>query len=590
MANTLPFFNWSLKKARESEPDNFTRARINIAVTMLLFALAKAVLVIILAAANEQWRQVARAAISFLVFSAFMKILLYQPSRLQLLAHIMVLSTIGIVYSSIFVYSHSVNLLTAQFIFTIILASFYIIGNTAGIIYSTVSTLPVIVIYALKGNAIYLTEATQELASPGFEIMVALNFATMIIAHYLFLKAFNNNIEEKEALNQQLQLSVTEANKLAEARANFLSTMSHELRTPLNSVIGISELLIKENPAERQKENLNILHFSAMDLLNLINNVLDFNKLDAEKVTLEKVNFGLAAFMQNICSVLNVKARDKGLSLVLELDEGLKNMHVLSDPVRLSQVMYNLIGNAIKFTEKGTVGVKLSLANKSENYADVLFSVSDTGIGISPDKHDEIFEMFTQAESHTVRKHGGTGLGLPIVRQTLQLFDSSIQLESKPGTGSTFFFTISFELGAEVRQAATESSGQNFSDLKILIAEDNYVNKVILEKQLAVLNVKPEIVDDGKKAFEAVSAAKYDAVFLDLHMPGLTGYETIRKIRTLPDEDRAKTYVIAFTASVAEGEKIVDSGFDDFLFKPVKLDELRAKLEKISQRGKAEIS
>ncbi len=584
MEKQLPFFNWSLRKALDTEPDSFGKARISIICTVLLFSVLKATIAVGFAMANDQWRQELRAIIALSIYFVLTKVLLYKPSTLKFLAHFMLFSGVLIIWSNIFIYTHKVNLPTLQFVFTIALSSFYTLGSRQGVIYSITGIIPVLIAVIFPASlAGPVPNGAQELASPGFEIIVILNFVTLIVIHYLFFEAFRLHITEKEKLNQRLQESVAAAHKLAESRANFLSTMSHELRTPLNSVIGMSELLLEDDPQERQKENLKILQFSALDLLSLINNVLDFNKIDSDKLVLEKVTFRLADYMRNICSGLTIKAADKNLEFVLDIDEQLKRTNIISDPTRLSQLMYNLVSNAIKFTDKGSVTVKLECVRKTAKEVDVLFSITDTGIGIHPDRHGSVFELFTQAETHITRSYGGTGLGLAIVKQVLVLFGSNIQLESSPGKGSRFFFTIPFVTDTEVVTAELPfpTHKPDVSHLKIMIAEDNEFNRLIIRKQLQLANLEALIVEDGRQAYDACLAGDFDAIFMDLNMPVMDGYETVKAIRALPDPEKANIYVIAFTASVTEQESILGSGFNDFLYKPINLNDLSDKLEKI---------
>jgi signal transduction histidine kinase/ActR/RegA family two-component response regulator len=411
-----------------------------------------------------------------------------------------------------------------------------------------------------------------------------LNFISLAVVHYLFFEAFTLSIGEKEKLNKQLQQSVAEANKMAASRSNFLSTVSHELRTPLNSVVGIAELLMAENLEVKQKENMKILQYSALDLLSLINNVLDFNKLDSDKLVLESVSFCLAEFMERICLGLKAKAADKHLHFVLDIDAQLRNTFIVSDPTRLSQLIYNLVSNAIKFTEKGSIIVKLECISRNKDEVNVTFSVTDTGIGIHADKHEAIFELFTQAESNATRKFGGTGLGLAIVKQVLALFGSEIHLQSTHGIGTKFYFTIPFTTTTEhnIMEPATPAIAPDLSELKILIAEDHNFNRIIIRKQFEALDLQPTIVEDGMQAFEACQGDRYDAVFLDLHMPGLDGYETAKLIRQIPEPAKSHVYILAFTASVTEQQKILSSGFDGFLYKPLEMESLREKLELIA--------
>ena len=586
MEKPLSFFNWSLKKALDTEPDSFVKARFRIIYTILLFSLLKVMVVAWFTFEAEQWRQLARALIALVVYISILKLMLYQPQKLNVFTHILLILGVILVWTNIFIYAHTVNLLTIQFIFMIILSSFYTQGIRLGILYSVVSILPVLLSLVFHGNTVmYFSTVPEQFASPGFEIIVVLNFMSIVIAHYLFYRAFHANIREKERLNHQLELSAAEARELADARASFLSTMSHELRTPLNSVIGMSELLMADKPEERQKENLNILRFSALELLSLINNVLDFNKMDSGKIELEKIPVHLSQFMQNICASLRLKTTDKKLNFTLDIDKQLQSVYVVTDPTRLSQVIYNLVSNAIKFTDEGSITVKLQCLSTKESRVEVLFTVTDTGVGIHPDKHDTIFEIFSQAESHITRKYGGTGLGLPIVKQILSLFGSTVQLKSTPGKGSVFSFTIGFDTVAAVTNATVKpDNSTEISHLKILIAEDNDVNRLLLKKQMDNLGLQPVIVENGQLACEAYMAQHFDAILMDLHMPVMDGYEATGKIRALPDAAKANGYIIAFTASVTEQEKIAGGGFDDYLHKPVSMADLRNKLAQIAAR------
>lgn len=582
----LSYLKNPLQKALQNEPDHFTKSRVTILYTMLLFSMAKGLIVIAFSIINNQPTQIIRAAIATAIYILLTTLLLRKSSSLKFIAHVMVWVGIGIIWSSIFFFAQKINLVALQFLFMVILGSFYTLGSRLGIFYSIFSTVPLIILFLSGGDSgIYMnTDKFQQLASPGYEILVILNFVTIIVCHYLFYDAFLHNIEEKEKLNKQLQSSIIEANKLAATKSNFLSTMSHELRTPLNSVIGITEILLEDKPEERQKENLKILQLSANDLLSLINNVLDFNKIDSDKLVLEKTTFGLTEFMQNISTSLRLKANDKKLNFVLDIDNQLDKTWVISDPTRLSQLMYNLVGNAIKFTEHGSICVKLTCIHKTNTKADVQFSITDTGIGIHPDKHNAIFESFTQAESHTTRKYGGTGLGLAIVKQILTLFNSELELESSLGIGSKFSFNISFSIANEQAPVITaaHTDKPDYSHLNILIAEDNDVNRLLMQKQLERQNIKATLVDNGQLAYEACMNNDYDAILMDLHMPVLNGYEATRKIRSLADNRKAGIYIIAFTASVTEQQEIFNSGFNDFLYKPVNMNELNNKLENIA--------
>lgn len=586
MSAPLPFFNWSLTKALQTEESTFGKARVRIVFTILLFSLLKAALVVCFAALHGQWLQFTRAGVAFILYLTIAKLLLYRPHWLQRITHVLLIAGLLIIWSNVFVFAHKVNVMSVQFVFMIAVCSFYTMGAVMGVVYTTLGMLPIIIALAFHGSAnAYFTQTAQEFASPGYEIIVALNFISISVTHYLFYNAFRHTIEEKENLNQQLLASIAEANKLAKTKTDFLSTMSHELRTPLNSVIGITEMLMEEKTDEKNKENLKLLQFSAQDLLSLINNILDINKLDLQKMTLEKTPFQLSALMQNVCATLKLKANEKNIAFLLNIDKQLQNATVLSDPTRLSQVIYNLGSNALKFTEKGSVAITLTCVAKEQDNISVQFSITDTGIGIPPDKHETIFDQFTQASTDTTRKYGGSGLGLAIVKQVLDLFDTGITLESNPGKGSKFYFTINFELAPIVTRSNTDAVNRHdLNMLKVLVADDNDVNRIVIRKQLAKLGIEATITEGGEQVIAACKAGYFDAVFIDLNMPFVSGYDALKTIRALPDAAIATTNIIAFTASITEQAKITAAGFDDYIYKPVKLSDLQDKLAKIAQQ------
>jgi len=331
------------------------------------------------------------------------------------------------------------------------------LGKTPGVIYSCIAILPIII--SSWNTGFVFTSNPEELASPGFEIINVLNFVTILAAHYFFYSAFDENLREKENLNKELREAAAEAKHLAEIRKDFVSTMSHELRTPLNAVLGITELLLAYPHNDNQKDQLNILRYSASDPLSLVNNILDINKLDSNRLELEKTAFSFHRLISNLCAVLQLKADEKNLQLSVKSDVAIQQLVVNSDPTRLSQVMYNLVGNAIRFTEQGEVTVQLQLLSANDQRAIISVMVTDTGVGIAPFRQQAIFDPFTQAGKDTTRKYGGTGLGLAIVKQILSLFNSTISLASAPGKGSTFSFTLDLEIASTTEQARNADEG-----------------------------------------------------------------------------------------------------------------------------------
>ncbi|RYD93737.1 MAG: response regulator, partial [Sphingobacteriales bacterium] len=463
----------------------------------------------------------------------------------------MLVSGVAVIWSNVLVYAHQINIVTVQLIFMTALVSYYLIGGVKAACYTMASILSVVFYMSTRNSGWdYLNITPQVLASPGVDIIILLNFTTFVLIHYLYYQAFHENLKEKELLNLQLKVNIQEAKALAESRSVFLSTMSHELRTPLNGVIGMTNL-IKDTALEEQKEYLNILEFSATNLLSVINDILDYNKIELDKIALEAIPVNLPVLLQKICNGLGIKAAEKALAWDLEVDEELKDKLVVTDPTRLTQIIYNLAGNAIKFTSNGMVGVAVKVTKQIDDNITVRFSICDTGIGIAADRQEAVFEMFTQASSDTTRNYGGTGLGLAIVKKLLKLFNSSIELESLPGKGSVFSFTVDFALyqGEIDRLPDYNLVKTSMKGLKLLIAEDNNINVLLLQKLLAKWDVQTVVVGNGQEAVNSLLTNSFDAILMDIHMPVMDGYASATAIRALNDIVKSQIPIIAITAS-----------------------------------------
>ena len=585
MSEKLAFNNWSLKKLLSTISDSFEQAKVKILYTFLIFSIVKLIIIIPIIYHNGQVLHLRRAFIMLVIYLILTKLLLIHKKFTNVIAHVMIWMGLVLVLSILFDFAKNLNLMSLQFIFMIILSSFYLINRSFGIIYSIFAIIPAI-IYLLGGESIRLTGMVpNELGSPAYEITVILNFVTIVIAHYLFHQALSNSVTEKELLNEQLKIAVDEANRAAQSKSDFLSIMSHELRTPLNSVIGMAELLKEESQSPEQKENLNILNFSAVSLHTLINDILDFNKLGSEKLQLETVSVNLHHLLRDICAGLRIQAEEKGLDLNLNLDPEIKNTPVLTDPTRISQIIYNLAGNAVKFTAEGNITVELKVNSDDDQNLIIGFAVSDTGIGISKEKQTLIFEPFIQASTSTTRNYGGTGLGLAIVRRLLNLFNSTIYVESSESEGSKFWFEITFEKDLKPASAIAEQNEIDYDlgNLKVLVVEDNPINSLLLKKIFEKWHNVPDFAKDGYEALAKVSVHSYDLVLMDIHMPLLDGYETTRQIRNLPDPIKSRLPIIALTASVSNklSERIRVAGMNDYLSKPYKSKELYLKLQEI---------
>jgi len=377
-----------------------------------------------------------------------------------------------------------------------------------------------------------------------------------------------------------------ERNKAMKAKEEFFSSMSHEIRTPMNAIIGLTDLLLKRNPRQDQAKLMQTLHFSSKNLLSLINDVLDFSKIEAGKVELESINFNLKDFIDNIYLSLKPRALSKNLTLGLKFDEQVPEI-VRGDSVKLSQVLNNLVGNAIKFTEEGNVTLGVSLIEHIENGCRIQFSIKDTGIGIPEDKMQYIFDPFHQASNSISRKYGGTGLGLSIVKNLVELQNGKVNVKSKDGVGTTFSVILPFAYpdGQETEDILHEEDNSHSItklNISVLYVEDVATNQYLIQEILNDWGIKVDLASDGYEAINKIKQFKYDLVLMDIQMPGMDGYETAVNIRTLDGEYFDTIPIIALTASSSEAVKkaIAQSGMQDFVQKPVNSSHLRRALIK----------
>lgn len=397
-------------------------------------------------------------------------------------------------------------------------------------------------------------------------------------------KWLREKVKEK---THELEVEMERAEQSEKAKEQFLANMSHEIRTPLNAILGMTRLLLDKEPRSDQMRYLNAIKESSDNLLVIINDILDLSKIEAGKIIFENIEFSIRDKANAVMQTLHLISPEKNLDLQLQIDDNVPET-IIGDPYRLNQIWMNLAGNAIKFTEKGSVQLCINVQSMSDKQVTLRMEVKDTGIGISPDKLTSIFDMFTQETTSTTRKFGGTGLGLAICKRLIELQGGRIDVQSTPGKGSVFGFDITYKIGSSAKREQDATNGKQkeirLQDLDILLAEDNEFNTMVAVDTLEgmIPGVRIDVAATGKAAVELAIKKHYDLILMDLQMPEMDGYEATRLLRSYNDEKINAVPIIAMTASVIQSEvdKCFECGMNAFVGKPFNPDEL---LEKIAQ-------
>jgi signal transduction histidine kinase/CheY-like chemotaxis protein len=394
-----------------------------------------------------------------------------------------------------------------------------------------------------------------------------------------FLKISILDISEIKSAQFELMKAKQKAEVASQAKSRFLSNMSHELRTPLNGIIGASNLLLQENYLADQKSHLDILKYSSEHMMMLINEILDFNKIEAGKLQLGQAPVDMKQFLQKLTIQFSAQAHAKGLEFKTDIDEHL-DIEFITDETRLNQVFSNLLSNAIKFTHQGEITLVARKIFSTSQKATIQFMVKDSGIGIPSNKQQEIFESFTQADVNTTRKYGGTGLGLSITKKLVNLFHGELQVESEEGRGSTFHFTLKLLINENRKHLYIDEDKVKhlkvFEDVKVLVAEDNAVNMSIARRFLTKWGIEVKEAYNGKEAVDIFGKENFDLVLIDLEMPEMDGITALGEIRKINPSVPA----IAFTAAVYDNMRadLIQKGFMEFVPKPFRPEDLHNKI------------
>ncbi|HYG15131.1 MAG TPA: response regulator [Bacteroidia bacterium] len=399
---------------------------------------------------------------------------------------------------------------------------------------------------------------------------------------YLGISVFSQDITQEK----NNELSLIEAKKVAEelskAKSQFLSNMSHEIRTPMNAIIGLTDLLMDSSLTPEQRENLNTLKFSADNLLVIINDILDLSKIESGKITFEEINLDCRQIIEKVAKTFQIQLKNNDVELETNIADNVPEQ-LLGDPYRLTQILNNLVGNAVKFTKNGKISVSAIPLETGNDRTLLEFTVADSGIGIHKDKLGSIFESFTQAYTDTTRKFGGTGLGLAITKQLVESQHGHITVKSAPGEGTSFIFTIPFKNGAVgwKNLNSNEVPETALHGLKVCVAEDNKANQLVIRQILSRWKINVILQNNGREIIDYLATETPDIVFMDLQMPELSGFDAIEIIRNPQSEVLNHSIpVLALTADVfpETREKIFDTGMNDYLLKPINVEELKEKL------------
>ncbi|PKQ66107.1 hypothetical protein BZG01_12150 [Labilibaculum manganireducens] len=389
-----------------------------------------------------------------------------------------------------------------------------------------------------------------------------------------------------EKKNEELIIEKNKAEEATKSKSLFLANMSHEIRSPMNGILGLSKILQQSNLDSEQKDMLDVMARSGENLIQIINDILDYSKIEAGQIEIENIDFDIRKVTDTIFHLLNYKAIEREVDFKIEVDEIIPE-NLIGDSFRLNQILMNLANNALKFTQNGSVTLSIKCIEKTKEQVSLFFSVKDTGIGISKDAQKKLFREFTQSDKSITREYGGTGLGLAISKNLTQLMGGKIIVESELGIGSEFMFELRFGHKEKQKNMTTDQYIKPPSNLSILVAEDNPINQKVVMLTLRMMGLTCDIAKNGVEALEMYKKDRYQVILMDMQMPVLDGISATEKIRSFENAETIKepTYIVALTANsfIEDKQRCLEAGMNDFLSKPFKEDGLRKILNEASK-------
>ena len=594
MSHTASFFNFSINNILSDKQSTLDSARIKLLYYGLALSFFTSLMLFFEVLQKGYFIISIITGTLTLVSVILFKYLTYRP-HYRAISHIALVTGTIAYLVNIYMARQNADAISVGVIVLMVLFSFNMLGQKMGYVYSALNIIPTLLLLLLQnGNSFLITLKPEKVDEATFIISLSACLVLILFVYSHFYASFtkaltqlSDTAEQQDALASKFERAIEKANKSSEAKSEFLSTMSHEIRTPLNAVIGMTDLLIMGGPRPDQKENLEVLKFSAGNLLSIVNDVLDFNKIESGKLIFERTRLNLHDLMNSICGGQTIIARQKGLNFNLDVDSALQKKTLFGDPTRIAQIVFNLVSNAIKFTTQGDILVKVACIEDRHDRLTVNFMVKDTGIGIPQDRLDVIFEPFTQESVSTTRQYGGTGLGLAIVKRLLELQGLKISVNSALNKGSEFSFNMEFPVATEKQAVINkktptviQTEAEAFGSMRVLIAEDNPVNVMLMKKLLSKWNISPFIAENGERAVEFMQYGNFDIILMDLQMPVMNGFDAAIEIRKMADPRKANIPIIALTASALFDikDRVYNSGMNDYVSKPFKPDELYEKI------------